>query len=479
MIRFDQILVARPRGELESSLSTAVGIANYGTPTITWPFNEVEALLAKIELEPEGNDARRSPGNEPPWKESHRYVRVAWWTDYLGQRHVRITATAGQELDDGPALLRVYPDAGFTVGGDLPARLLVVCPCGVVGTPDEIAWMGPECGPCHDRRVSGVLPPRPWDVPTREFRIDHRMEPLLPIFAPDGSTLLIDGVGGQFEWNLATGQQGPFQHPAGRLLAWSHDGSRLAVAREGRLHILKADTLQAERSFTFTDLDNSRITFSPSGRYVLADEVFHPAYPEGSLQVWDLHAPRTEPSLDVSGMLVWALSPDERTLYLAEHDDDVRAFPLATGEGPRRLITPNPHAEDQEDPVDAVDVRSLLPTPDGRGLIINAEGLVQILDMETGGIVRQCHLPAFACPAVPTQLVADGRVLLVTGEPRRRLNFVTLPELTDAVTLTALEGPKAWYCARSDHWLAVADFLRVRLIPWPPLLEWYLREVAR
>jgi hypothetical protein len=450
MIRFDQTLLDPDAEQLDAALRQAVEFV--GSPSETIPGG-----LARIASEPEGSDFWGEP--------SGHAVHLVWWSDVIHRRHVRITATTSQPEPTGPPLLRVYPEVGFLVDGDLPAAILVVCPCGAVGRPEEIGWMGRECGPCHDRRAAGVLPARPWDVPTREFRGGNG-DQLLPVFSPDGTRLLVDDGSAQHEWDLATARQIPFQHPAGRILAWSADGTLLAAHHDRRIRILQADILHEERSF---DLSSAAwfAEFSPSGRLFLFIDL-------DTLQVWDRHSPRTDPILNVSGLGVpsWALSPDEQTLYLAEWADDVRVFPLGPGE-PRRLTDPSPDAEDAARGSRAA---GLYPIPDGRSLVVNARVLFRVHDLETGGILRESLLPAFARPGFPTPLLAGGRVLLATDSQSRTLNFLTLPELTNPVTLTPLDGPNGACCAWNDHWLAVADGARVRLIPWPPLLAWYLRE---
>jgi hypothetical protein len=475
MIRFDQVLVNPPPGTLTSSIDTAVGIANFSQeiPRLDWRYDAVETLLARIQEEPEGEHSQRNPQN-------NRCVRVTWWSDVLRNRHVRVTATEREELSAGGSLLGVYPDAGFVrKGDDMATGLLVVCPCGAVGRPDEIAWMGRECGPCHDRRVAGDLPARLWDVPTREFRDRRNASLLQPQFCPGADRLLIDDGGAQYEWDIATGQQKLPQGSGEIVLGYSPDGTFVVVAQRSRrnIAILRSDTRQLERTFSAT-IDNSwDVRFSPSGRYLLVAEGDDNS--ESSLRIWDLHSDHPESILEVSGMMSWTLSPDEETLYLAEYADDVRVFPLGAGD-PRRLNAPNPDAEDEEDEEKVATLAGGLHlTPDGRSLIVNGDGQFRVHDVETGRVIRERHLPAFARPGYPGALLAGGRVLLVTDYQGRTLNFVTLPDLTHAVTLTALDAPNGSCVAWNDHWLAVGDFERVRITPLAPLLDWYLREIAR
>lgn len=92
---------------------------------------------------------------------------MAWWTDPLRRKHWLIEAHEND--DDLPPLAATPPfDSPLcwiappgTVGRRAAggrSDLVVVCRCGVVGTPDSIAWMGDRCGPCHDRAEEGLSP---------------------------------------------------------------------------------------------------------------------------------------------------------------------------------------------------------------------------------------------------------------------------------------------------------------------------------
>src|SRR5262249_38660354 len=94
-----------------------------------------------------------------------------------------LTDRAGSRGPPGAPLWCVHPDRLVTVscfGPPDPARkrqsLLGLCACGRVGTPSELHWVGPCCGPCHDRyleqghdllRDPSPLPPIRLDPPGR------------------------------------------------------------------------------------------------------------------------------------------------------------------------------------------------------------------------------------------------------------------------------------------------------------------------
>ena len=102
---------------------------------------------------------------DPRGRTSH--VLLAWWSDHSGGKHVRVrggdkvnlrTHLSRLDHDERPPLWQVYPERIYRVKrGDAEARWLASCACGVTGVPREIAWMGPRCGPCHDRREEGDI----------------------------------------------------------------------------------------------------------------------------------------------------------------------------------------------------------------------------------------------------------------------------------------------------------------------------------
>ena len=93
------------------------------------------------------------------------YLLLVWWSDHRGSKHVRVrggdkvnlrTYLSRLDHDERPPLWQVYPERVYRVKrGDAEPVWLASCACGVTGPPREIAWMGPRCGPCHDRREEG------------------------------------------------------------------------------------------------------------------------------------------------------------------------------------------------------------------------------------------------------------------------------------------------------------------------------------
>ena len=113
---------------------------------------------------PEGLLTRHLPG--PQYSEDVQVV-VAWWRDLLGRRHWAIRQGHPSEvhLEIAPDIDKHHPLEWIapplsTGWRDANGRreLIVLCRCGVSGTPERIAWMGQCCGPCFDRQED-ELPP--------------------------------------------------------------------------------------------------------------------------------------------------------------------------------------------------------------------------------------------------------------------------------------------------------------------------------
>src|SRR5262249_27178910 len=98
-----------------------------------------------------------------------RAIDVAWWTDHVGRRHWCIepaplrgdrdpysfSMARTRRLQQHPLEL-IYPELAWLSGKQ--GRGQVLCGCGAVGAPAELAWMGECCGPCFDRRQDGEQP---------------------------------------------------------------------------------------------------------------------------------------------------------------------------------------------------------------------------------------------------------------------------------------------------------------------------------
>jgi hypothetical protein len=156
MLKFERRLLNPPAAEVAAALGAAYQEANRRIRTGRQPDDpQLWQELARVAAgRPEGWDLQAKRRSGLP----STAVFLAWWTDAVGRKHVRVTgyrAEAPEWLDaqvlgEWPPLWHVFPERVYRVGAE--GRLLVVCECGLAGSPAELAWAGPCCGACHDFR---------------------------------------------------------------------------------------------------------------------------------------------------------------------------------------------------------------------------------------------------------------------------------------------------------------------------------------
>jgi WD40 repeat protein len=250
MTEIDGALIAPARADLETALGVAVATVNGRARErlLGWPPDDLRSFRKEIAGTPEGY--RQWVGGDGPTRRSpygraglvRSALAVAWWSDHVGRRHVRLLGRRatlglpelvrlmwpearrqGASVPPVPPLALVYRHFTFLRAQGGRRRVVALCRCGVSGEPGAVGWMGDCCGPCHDRRQSGEGG-APAAAGAYTFRPEGRVGALT--FAADGNTLLV-GAGEQILfWDVAGGRE-RFALPCG-FPVW-----RIAVAADG------------------------------------------------------------------------------------------------------------------------------------------------------------------------------------------------------------------------------------------------------
>jgi WD40 repeat protein len=373
---FDRLLLDPDEGELAAALEQAARRRAQWRP-----------LLAEVAGHAEGRvQVEQLRGTH--------YVSVAWWTDHQGRKHVRVAGSKANEpgwqphhsqLDQDlrPPLWHVCRERTFRVTrlGQEPVWV-VSCACGMTGAPEALAWMGPRCGPCHDRVEEGQ--PHPEEkTPTLFAR------GTLPIhaapFAPDGRRLAV--ASGDSYIDLFSLDGGPEQRLYGDQDTVSVDGFRTLV-------------------------------FSPEGRSLAAGEP-----EEQFVRVWNLSDGDDQELVleDVadSQVLALAFSPDGRLLVACTADGVVKAWQLDERDTWQHL-----HSTDW-------DATSLAFAPNGQTLAVGRRGgRVDFVDPATWK--RRGAIETKANPGEDVLFVhfIPDRLVVVTGDSPRTGNGNLLQTLS-------------------------------------------------
>jgi hypothetical protein len=172
MTRFETVLIDPEPSTLAQTLARAAASANQRARAraLAWPPEDYaafeEALAGQAEGGMQWSQEERAGRSDAP----RSIVAVAWWTDCIGRKHLRIVAlrtglnrtqrrnalTHGEER---PALWAVYPDQLYLRQEKDQWVLHAACDCGAAGSPQSLGWMGQRCALCHDRLESGEKAP--------------------------------------------------------------------------------------------------------------------------------------------------------------------------------------------------------------------------------------------------------------------------------------------------------------------------------
>lgn len=237
---YDRTLSDPDAAALDAVLRDALAIANEGNDSkskhLKWPPADLPPFLRHLDATPEGLHGWHG-GKKAKYYAGKSQVTVAWWTNMLGEKHVRVLG--GHGLTTG-ARLRIGETGQFHGGTRLscaellyPERtarvsraggtksLVGVCDCGAVGSFAALGWTGPCCGPCRDHRMDGnAALPIPWHVGGVKYGPHGIRRVTALAFDPAGGSLLFshDGL---WRWTLATGAVEPLQHPSDVVNCWN------------------------------------------------------------------------------------------------------------------------------------------------------------------------------------------------------------------------------------------------------------------
>jgi hypothetical protein len=265
-------------------------------------------------------------------------VAVAWWTDHVGRRHVRLqghsqrgqSGSLGLDPEQRP-LLAVYPQVGLWRNVGPRREPWVWCRCGERALLDPakavLGWMGPRCAACHDRLQEGeplpdladelgllpVLAPESHEIPPGAI---YELSPdgqLLATVDARGRLCIRDRETGRLQLDIQT------RHAEG--LRFRPDGQQLAVltATDARLWNRVHDRWRPGLSFG----DAWDLTWSPDGkRLAIAGQQHLRIWSQGQTEVWGgLPLTRRLPNYANGRADALAFSPDGKHLtWLAQSD---------------------------------------------------------------------------------------------------------------------------------------------------------------
>lgn len=355
---FDRILIDPDAAALNAVLRDARATANAGNDSkskhLAWPPADLLDVIQRIGTTPEGLHGWHG-GKKAKYYAGKSQVTVAWWTNMLGEKHVRVLG--GHGLTTG-ARLRIGETGQFARGKPLSfAELLYaertarvshaggekslvgVCDCGAVGSFQALGWTGPCCGPCRDHRMDGnAAPPVPWHAGGVKYGPNGLRRLTALAFDPAGGSLLFvhDGL---WRWTFATGAVEAVQHPPGVASIWQvtflPDGKRavLFAFREGvderAFAVWEPGTATGSEWHLPPDY-RIALCLAPDGETVA---VSHPerAKTKPKLRIRSVHDGAVVRELGTPAVGNMQFSPDGRFLLVTTHDDGPTLLDALTG----------------------------------------------------------------------------------------------------------------------------------------------------
>ncbi len=276
MAHHERRLLDPPANLVADEMLQAVRAADLPKPLAAQGLRHWQGLIGRLWQMPAGRRV---------WSDDGRghFISLAWWTDAVGRRHIRIVGEnklRGEESpplpaneDPRPPLAHVFPDRLFRRQRDGVDVWLAVCACGATGKPEALAWMGPCCGPCHDRREEQAGMPRASAETPTLFISPTGAHTIL--FSPDGRTLAAaDGHHLVRGWDIGTGESRVLLEGDARSklqgLAWSPEGTQLAVGDMGNSKVFIVDLARCHREV----LDAADVMGDPDRFAFLTEDLF-------------------------------------------------------------------------------------------------------------------------------------------------------------------------------------------------------------
>jgi WD40 repeat protein len=477
---FDHLLVDPDEDTLARALEEA---SRASGARVNW-----RPILGEMASSAEG---RSQLERESPASGNTHYLAVAWWTDHQGGRHVRVCGGnlaerrhphySRMDEDTRPPLWHVYPEHVYRVhrAGAKPVWL-ASCGCGVTGRPETLAWMGPCCGPCHDRREEGEVLP----FAARPTILDQQDGPICSLaFSPDGSTLAVSSRGrrlylydlrdGSSEWQYASSTDYA-DHEDLRPLVFSPDGRFLAAGEHdvwsARVWRLEQTEDNSEVLFT-SEFQIEALAFSPDSRQLAAVTSAH------GLFIWqqlggewhDQEYSQDEPVHSVD------FSPDGTTLALGDDSGSVTLMDFPRWKVIRRLV---PEAARDDDVLylhyTSDGMRLLALTGDTEAAPESESWKLWLWDLTTPSERERASIPVLSAVAMSP----DGRYLAWivhdSHSSPAEVTFWDLEDWQDAGRLVwnTEDDLRELAFSPDGQTLAVGSASGVvKLVPWRLLLE--------
>jgi hypothetical protein len=305
---------------------------------------------------------------------------VAWWTDPVGRKHVRVV---GRRLEPSsehhhnrfippgktrPPRWLVHPERLFvrTLPGGT-SELRALCGCGASGPPEALGWMGESCGPCHDHREEFGTPLARPALPLSLAVHEQGVRGVA--WSASGATLISSGDEGGIEfWDAAAGtRRCRHEVPASAAspVGFACNGQYAWLTRYGSgCFCRQAEDGAPTRDVPTPDEGYDFLAVSPDGHTLAAGNF-------SVVVLWDLTQGKAAVQRwsDVLEPSCLTFSPDGGTLAVGTRQGFWSLFDVATGQG----VAP----QQRESPgVQGVSITAMAFSPTAQDLVVGTERVV-------------------------------------------------------------------------------------------------------